>query len=381
MRKKGIATVLMASALLASGSYAQASPTVITTAVTATPVPISAPITAVPISAPIEVIAGLTVKEINEKTDLITVKMRIPQLTGLTDLQFQAEFNQQRAAEAEKAIAEAKKNLEEMAAYAKANGWPVRPGELQMDFELKSAGTILSFAVDQYSYLGGANGLPTLTTYNIDTKENHLIPTLAEFFKEGADYQSVINAKITDEIKVRLAEMPSSYFEGKMGFQGISATQGFYLQDDKLVIVFPKYAIAPGATGIPEFSIPMADLKNLLKEEQNQDADEEVVSHQVVVTPSVNELGVKMIPLRKVCEGLGYQVNWYEGSQTVEIFRGAQWTQVFIGQDNYSFAKMLIRLGTAPVVKDDKTYVPASFAEQVLKATVSEKDGALTISQ
>ncbi len=373
MQRRAITAMLVASALLSGGSQVLANPVAVTTtAATATPVPIS---------APIEISAGLTAKEINETTDLITVKMRIPHLAGLSDLQFQAEFNQQRMAEAEKVIAEAKKNLEEMAAYAKANGWPVRPGELMMDFEVKSTGAILSFTVDQYSYLGGANGLPTRTTYNIDTDENRIIPTLAEFFKDDADYQSVINAKIADEIKVRLAGMPSSYFEGKMGFHGITATQGFYLQDDKLVIVFPKYEIAPGATGIPEFSIPMADLKDLLKEEQQEEVSEEPVRRHVVVTPSVNELGVKMIPLRKVCEGLGYQVNWYEGSQMVEIFRGAQWTQVFIGQDNYSFAKMLIRLGTAPVVKDDTTYVPANFAEQVLKATVNEKDGVLTISQ
>lgn len=166
-----------------------------------------------------------------------------------------------------------------------------------------------------------------------------------------------------------------------MGFQGIRDSQGFYLQDENLVIVFPKYEIAPGATGIPEFVIPLADLKDLLNENLQPVADEEVVSRQVTVTPYLNEAGVKMIPLRTVCEGLGYQVNWNEEQQMVEIFRGAQWTRVFIGQDNYSFAKMLIRLGTAPVLKDDRTYVPASFAEQVLKATVAEHEGALMISQ
>lgn len=376
MQQRTITAMLVASALLSGGVYAQASPLAVTSAATATPVPIS---------APIEGIAGLTAKEIYEQTDLIKVKMRVPQLTGLSDQQFQEEFNRQRVAEAEKVIAEAKETLEEMDAYNKANGYPVRPGELQMDFEVKSAGAILSFTVDQYSYLGGANGLLTRTTYNIDTKENRIIPTLAElfaeFFKEGVDYRSVINAKIADEIKARLAEMPASYFEGEMGFQGITATQGFYIEDEGLVIVFSKYEIAPGATGIPEFSIPAADLQDLLKEDQTKATGVEVVSRKVEVTPLVNQQGVKMIPLRAVCEGLGYQVNWNEEQQMVEIVKGAQWTRVFIGQDDYSFAKMLIKLGSAPIVKDGTTYVPASFAEQVLKATMSTNEGVLTIRQ
>ncbi|MGE5653108.1 MAG: stalk domain-containing protein [Bacillota bacterium] len=375
MSKKAIVSVLVTSALLAGGSYAQASPAAVAT-VTVAPAPISA----VPISAPVEVPAGITAKEINEKTDLITIRMRIPQLAGMRDQQFETGFNRQREVDAHQAIAAAKNNLEEMAANAKANGWPVRPGELLMDFDARSTGTILSLVVTQYSYMGGANGLTTVTTYNVDTKENRVIATLPELFKDGADYQSVLNTKIAEEIRARLKEMPTSYFEGKMGFQSITPAQGFYLEDGDLVIVFPKYGIAPGATGIPKFRIPMADLKDLLKESLIPAA--EVVSlRHVVVTPEVNEAGVKMIPLRVVCEKLGYQVNWNEDQQMVEIAHGAQWTRVFIGQDNYSYAKMLIRLGTAPMLKDSKTYVPASFAEQVLKATVTDHDGTLTISQ
>ena len=80
--------------------------------------------------------------------------------------------------------------------------------------------------------------------------------------------------------------------------------------------------------------------------------------------------GVQMIPLRLVGESLGYEVTWNQETKTAELVRGAQWTSVTIGKDNYNFAKMLVKLGVAPELIDSKTYVPSSFIEEVLKAKV-----------
>lgn len=80
--------------------------------------------------------------------------------------------------------------------------------------------------------------------------------------------------------------------------------------------------------------------------------------------------GVKMIPLRLVAEALGYEVSWNQETKTAEVVRGAQWTSVTIGQDRYSFAKMLVELGTAAELIDEKTYVPMNFIEEILKAGV-----------
>ena len=80
--------------------------------------------------------------------------------------------------------------------------------------------------------------------------------------------------------------------------------------------------------------------------------------------------GVKMIPLRLVGESLGYEVSWNQEAKRAELVKGAQWTAVTIGEDNYNFAKMLVRLGTAPALVEDRTYVPMNFIEEILKATV-----------
>lgn len=78
----------------------------------------------------------------------------------------------------------------------------------------------------------------------------------------------------------------------------------------------------------------------------------------------------KMIPLRLVGETLGYEVSWNGETKTAELVRGPQWTAVKIGEDSYNFARMLVKLGTAPVLLEDKTYVPVNFIEEILKASV-----------
>lgn len=89
--------------------------------------------------------------------------------------------------------------------------------------------------------------------------------------------------------------------------------------------------------------------------------------------------GVKMIPLRLVGEELGYEISWNQETKTAELTRGAQWTAVTIGKDNYNFAKMLVKLGTAPELIDSTTYVPQNFIEEVLKAKVEIVPEGLSI--
>lgn len=92
------------------------------------------------------------------------------------------------------------------------------------------------------------------------------------------------------------------------------------------------------------------------------------------------EDGIVLIPLRQVAEYLGYEVKWDGLERSVELTKGPLWTKVYIDRNTYSFAKMLIRLEVAPVIYSDRTYVPVSFAEQVLQAKVEVlPEGAIRI--
>lgn len=92
--------------------------------------------------------------------------------------------------------------------------------------------------------------------------------------------------------------------------------------------------------------------------------------------------GIKMIPLRKVAEGLGYTVTWNEEGQSIELTRGAHYINMAIGQDSYSFARRAPQtLGSAPtLVNDDTTYVPASFVDEIIGGyTYENEDGTLKV--
>ena len=99
-----------------------------------------------------------------------------------------------------------------------------------------------------------------------------------------------------------------------------------------------------------------------------------------------NEENVLMVPLREVGQALGYEVTWDSEKRAAELVKGAQWTQVVIGEgtvgeDNYSFAKMIVKLGTAPVLKNSTAYVPVNFIEEVLQMNISVEDGMLIIEK
>lgn len=79
-----------------------------------------------------------------------------------------------------------------------------------------------------------------------------------------------------------------------------------------------------------------------------------------------NKDGVVMVPLRQITEDLGYTLTWNAKDYSTELTRGAEWTRVKIGENNYSFAKMAFELEAAPELKDGKTYVPVSFLTRAL---------------
>ncbi|MFC4099920.1 copper amine oxidase N-terminal domain-containing protein [Paenibacillus xanthanilyticus] len=87
-----------------------------------------------------------------------------------------------------------------------------------------------------------------------------------------------------------------------------------------------------------------------------------------------------MIPLRDMAASLGYSVTWNGKTQSAELTKGAQWTSVKPGADQYSFARMLIKLGAAPEQKNGKIFVPDSFAAQVLQADVARVGGTVEVS-
>lgn len=132
-------------------------------------------------------------------------------------------------------------------------------------FEVKkNISNTISLLVKYYKYSGGAHGYYEYVPYNIDLRSGNNL-TLKEIFRQDVDYKALINNEINNQIKelAKKEENVDKIYE----FYGIKENQKFYLEDGRLVIYFDLYDIAPYAAGIPEFPIPIDNIKNQIKKE------------------------------------------------------------------------------------------------------------------
>ncbi|WP_250673653.1 DUF3298 domain-containing protein [Paraclostridium ghonii] len=133
----------------------------------------------------------------------------------------------------------------------------INPFIYNVNFDVKkNSDFMLSIVIKVYQYSGGAHGFYENKSYNI-FMENGENLNLKDLFKENSDYKKVINSIIREQIKESKAEY---------SFKSISENQKFYIQDDKLVIYFDLYEIAPFAGGIPEFKISINEINHILNE-------------------------------------------------------------------------------------------------------------------
>ena len=69
--------------------------------------------------------------------------------------------------------------------------------------------------------------------------------------------------------------------------------------------------------------------------------------------------GFVMVPVRAIAEALDLTVIWFGDTKTVQIGKSLSCT---IGKDAYAYNRMApVQLGTAPVIKNDSTFVPIEF--------------------
>lgn len=253
-KNKIIAMTIAASMLLGSTVFAQ-------------PLKDEGPLKVMPINSGIKQSTGMKAyifnRTLDEDNEYVKVSGKLPLILGMKDWKYQMELNNilmNQAMEDKQTVEEEAKKLAEA---AKEYGWTSRPCELTIKYEVKNNNDILSFVVTTYMYTGGANGQTRVDTYNLDLKGSKNLG-LADLFKNGADYKTIINNEISAQIELRL-KADEFFFKDDMGFKTISDNQYYYIQDDNLVILFQKYEIAPGAMGTPEFRIPLKNLNPILK--------------------------------------------------------------------------------------------------------------------
>ncbi len=88
----------------------------------------------------------------------------------------------------------------------------------------------------------------------------------------------------------------------------------------------------------------------------------------------IYEDGIALLPVRKICEDLGYTVEWDDANKAITVGTVQMGVNFRIGENKYAKSKMAaFTLSKAPVVIDEKTYVPSDFFTEVLEANVTDK--------
>lgn len=206
------------------------------------------------------IVEVFTLQQLTVDEDTYQADVTTPVITGLEDEELQAALNEKYAVENKELFEQFEKEIAEL---KEAGG-----GHLGVDagYEvLTDNDRILS--IMRYQVNTVASSSTTMRYDTIDKVDNVLI-TLPSLFKDDS-YIQAINTYIAGEMERQMAEDEMiSYFindDYAEGFTTIKPDQNFYITDDqKLVLSFDKYEVAPGYMGIVTFEIPTDIVKDLL---------------------------------------------------------------------------------------------------------------------
>jgi len=107
---------------------------------------------------------------------------------------------------------------------------------------------MLSLAIDQNSYTGGAHDSTIRTGFTFSLKNGKVL-TLEDLLKEKSpNYKVELDKLVAKDLKV---------INGYYGdFKGLAADADYYIKPDGLAVFFQQYEYTPFAVGIPTFLIP-----------------------------------------------------------------------------------------------------------------------------
>lgn len=124
----------------------------------------------------------------------------------------------------------------------------------------------ISVVMRSHSYLGGANGITTMQTFNYDIK-NKSEMTLYPFFRQINNYLVKLTAVTRAQLKNQL-EAQNCYVE-QMFLDGTLPDpyyfRNFSFNSYQLRIHFPRYQVAPGACGEEQVTLGLTSHQNGLQ--------------------------------------------------------------------------------------------------------------------
>ena len=208
-------------------------------------------------------VIGTVIKIINfrnytVKKGNIDISIDIPKIIGLKDEEVEFKLNKEFEKEGKKLYQEYLNEIKNLGTDGKKYGksW----------YEvINENDEILSLVI--YNETVEGSSYTTRKFYNINKKDGTVL-TLQGMFGDK-DYVKVISENIKEQMRERMKENPDDVYwiddDEIDDFQEISKDQDFYInKNNDLVICFDKYEVAPGSSGLVEFTIPKEIVKKLM---------------------------------------------------------------------------------------------------------------------
>jgi len=195
---------------------------------------------------------GAVVKEVKFKPDVYML-IYYPQISGHPDKTVEDKLN---------------KKLKEVF-VGKSTGSRKEDGkyveDLNAGYEVTSVGNLLVMERSEYIYpFGAAHGMPFKEYYHININTGKFY-SLEELFKKDSGYIKKLNTILTEIIKEKSEEPDAMIW--LESFSGISASQSFIINDDRIQFFFQPYEIAAYAAGFPTFDIPYTKINDIIDRE------------------------------------------------------------------------------------------------------------------
>lgn len=199
----------------------------------------------------------LTFKEYKVEKETNIAHINVPKVEGLTNQNLEKELNEKLSQTGE---AYYRYFVEQSEAYEKSHF------NVQLDYNVVTDNEdIFVLEITKLEIIGSSDVQKQY--YVIDKKRQELV-TLEDLFKSD-QYTQLISDNIISQMKEQISSDPDKYYwiepNEEESFKAITKDQQFYINEEgKLVIVFNKYQVAPGAMGVVEFVIPTEVIQNEL---------------------------------------------------------------------------------------------------------------------
>ncbi len=206
----------------------------------------------------------LTFREYHVNEDGYNANIKVPAIEGLDNETLKNSLNEKYLEENKKLYEQFVVDMEDL----KKNGG----GHLGVDSGyLVKTDTDRIFSIARYE-VNTVGSSSTTMEYDTIDKKNEILITLPSLFKDNR-YVDIISEIIKEQmIEQNKADADMFYFvegiEQEMSeglFEKISKEQDFFINsENKLVISFDKYEVAPGYMGVVEFVIPTELIRDIL---------------------------------------------------------------------------------------------------------------------